>query len=189
MARLEPSYYVCLLSAARHWGSSHYAVQVHQVMVPDTRTDIVVGRQRVIFFTKSDIGRTPVLEVSGEKSRIRVSTREATLLDLVRHQDKVGGIEAIVRIARDFAPELTASGMLSALDAMGQVAVVQRLGFLVSRLGMTEQATLLEKWLSPRRTVPRALSDAYDREAKPEYDADWQIRYTNNQLTVLDEIR
>jgi AbiEi antitoxin C-terminal domain len=189
MARLAPDYYTCLLSAARHWGSSHYAVQVHQVMVPACRPDIVVGRQRVTFFTKSEIERTPVLEVASEVSKMRVSTREATLLDLMRHQVKVGGVEAIARIAWDFAPELSRNGMLTALDAMGQVTVVQRLGFLFDRLGMNEQATLLFQWLAPRRRVPRALSESLDQRTEREYDARWQIKYLNEQLDILDEIR
>lgn len=189
MARLAPDYYICLLSAARQWGSSHYAVQVQQVMVPAPRTDIVVGRQRVTFFTKSEIEKTPVREVASEKSKVRVSTREATLLDLVRHQDKVGGIESIARIARDFAPDLTNNGMLTALDAMGQVTAAQRLGFLLERLGIVEQAILLSQWLAPRRKVPRALSESLDPGTEHEYDARWQIRYLNRQLAILDEIR
>jgi hypothetical protein len=189
MARLAPDYYSCLLSAARYWGSSHYAVQVQQVMVRKARPDIVVGRQRVTFFTKSEIEKTPVLEVASEKSKVRVSTREATLLDLMRHQVKVGGIEAIARIAWDFAPELSRNRMLTALDAMGQVTVVQRLGFLFERLGMDDQATLLSQWLAPRRRVPRALSESLDQETEHEYDARWQIKYLNRQLDILDEIR
>lgn len=189
LTRLVPCYYVALLSAAKHWGSSHYALQVEQVMVQEQRLPIAAGRQKIVFFTKSEIDRTPVIEITGQKAPLRVSTREATLLDLMRHQEKVGGIEAIARIARDFSPHLSTDQMLLALDAMGQVAVAQRLGFLFDRLALSQMAELLAQWLAPRQRARRPLAESVDRADTLEYDARWSIKYSKNQLGILDEIR
>jgi AbiEi antitoxin C-terminal domain len=189
LTRLVPCYYVALLAAAKHWGSSHYALQVEQVIVREQRLPMTAGRQKVVFFTKSEIDRTPIVEVTGQKAPLRVSTREATLLDLMRHQDKVGGIEAIARIAKDFSPHLSTDQMLLALDAMGQVAVAQRLGFLFDRLALTQMAELVAQWLAPRKLVRRPLTESVDQAHTPEYDARWFLKYSNNQLGILDEIR
>jgi hypothetical protein len=147
------------------------------------------GRQRVVFFTKADIERTPVTEVVRDRGRLRVSTREATLLDLVRHQDKIGGIEAIARIINDFGPDLKPSSMLRALDATGQVAVAQRLGFLLERMGLLQMADLVADWLAPRRIVRRTLSDSEVGTGELLMDARWAIWYSGNQLGLLAELR
>jgi hypothetical protein len=43
-------------------------------------------------------------------ARVRVSTREATVLDLVRHQNAIGGLDAVARITRDLLPQMRHEG-------------------------------------------------------------------------------
>lgn len=42
-----------------------------------------------------------------------------------------------------------------ALDAMGQVAATQRLGFLFNQLEMLQMSTLVQQWLTARKMVPK----------------------------------
>jgi predicted transcriptional regulator of viral defense system len=189
LTRLVPFYYVGLLSAARIWGSSHYALQVEQVVVQEQRGPIEAGRQKVVFVSKADAARTPVTDVARDRGRLRVSTREATLLDLVRHQDKIGGIEAIARIIKDFGPDMKPSSMLRALDAMGQVSVAQRLGFLLERMGLLQMADLVADWLGPRRVVRRTLSESDLGVDELLMDERWAVRYSGNQQRLLEELR
>ena len=159
MQLIEPVYYAGLHSAARYWGSSHYALQADQVMVGSYRAPMIVGKRQVVFTARTDIGSAPTVRTRGEKGAYFVSTREATLLDLMRHRSKVGGLESIARVARDFAPQLTQAELVRALDAMGQVAVAQRIGFLFDELGLGEMASVVEKWLSPRTRTTRLLAE------------------------------
>jgi hypothetical protein len=52
LRQFEPHYYLALLSAARHWGSSHYALQDTQVMLSAPRQPLSIGKIRVTFFPR-----------------------------------------------------------------------------------------------------------------------------------------
>jgi predicted transcriptional regulator of viral defense system len=184
----EPGYYVALLSAARHWGSAHYAQQLTHVMVSRQRRPLDIGRQRIVFTHKTAAARTPTVIAHNSVAPYKVSTREATLLDLIRHHKDVGGLEAIVRVAKDFAPALTADGLVEALDAQAKPAAGQRLGFLLGIL-RPKLAGPVAKWLRGRVTRREALEPTEADEGRSVlYSADWRIEYTERQLELIKEL-
>lgn len=187
VSRFEPHYYVALLSAARHWGSSHYALQETQVMLSVPRRPLKAGKNKIVFFTKSEPAPTPVVEVSAQVAQLRVSTREATLLDLVRYQTKIGGMEAIARIARDFNQAMTGSGLFAALDAMNNISCAQRLGFVLDMLDLRIHANVVESWLQGkhRSVLPLSTGEAAGREMQISHR--WYIRYNDHDLTHMKE--
>jgi predicted transcriptional regulator of viral defense system len=183
----EPHYYVALLSAAKHWGSSHYALQETQVMLAAPRRPLKAGKNKVVFFTKSEINKTPVAEVSAKVARLRVSTREATLLDLVRYQTKIGGIEAITRIASDFNAAMTGSGLFAALDALNNVSCAQRLGFIFDTLGLRVHTNVIESWLQGKHKSLLPLSTGEHTEHEKLTSHRWYVEYSNADLRHLKE--
>lgn len=190
MRDLEPAYYVALLSAARFWGSSHYAHQATQVMVSRPRRPLAVGKLRVEFVVKNSLGDTPVAYERTKTTRVRVSTREATVLDLIRHQNTVGGLEAVVRIANDLLPKMTSAGVLDAVRALNQVPAVQRFGFVLDQLGNLRLADTVAKWLHQQRRNVQPLVTPRDDEATMHIvNHKWAIEYTSKQDNVLREIR
>ena len=82
-ARRRP-YYVGLLSAASLHGASHHQPQEFQVFTNAASRPITIARQRIHFFAKRSIEKTPVLDIKTPTGMIHVSTPEATALDLVR---------------------------------------------------------------------------------------------------------
>ncbi|CAN5522393.1 hypothetical protein BH09PSE5_BH09PSE5_37190 [soil metagenome] len=189
MQGLEPNYYVALLSAARHWGSAHYALQTTQVMVGRPRPALTPGKLIVEFFSKRSLAETPTTVVTTDVAPWRVSTREATLYDLVRHPADIGGLESIVRIAKDLGPELSGDEITKAANAMGVIPAAQRLGFLFDYLKLTHPANRLDEWLSSRRTQRQSLEPG----AIAEQDAflvneRWNVQYSQMQLNVLEEV-
>lgn len=189
LKRTEPHYYVALLSAAKHWGSAHYAVQDTQVMVSKPRLPLVPGHLKVTFFSKRALARTPTVMVTSGVAPWRVSTREATLLDLIRHQSSIGGIESVVRIARDLAPEIESRGLTQSLDALGQAPVAQRLGYVFDRFGLKKLVRPVSAWLECRRTMlqPLELQVAAD-EGGLAIDARWNVRYDMKRLHLFEEL-
>jgi len=187
MQFIEPGYYACLHSAARYWGSSHYALQADQVMVGGYRAPLTAGKRQVVFTARTDIAAAPTVRTRGEKGAYVVSTREATLLDLMRHRSKVGGLESIARVARDFGPHLTQSDLVRALDAMGQVAVAQRIGFLFDELKLEEMATVVEKWLSPRTRTARLLAEPVPDTLASMTASKWGIIYSARDINEITE--
>lgn len=183
----EPHYYVALLSAAKHWGSSHYALQETQVMLQAPRRPLKAGKTTVVFFTKTEVTKTPVAEVSMKVARLRVSTREATLLDLVRYQTKIGGIEAIARIALDFNKAMTGGGLFAALDAMNNTSCAQRLGFIFDILGLQIHANVVESWLKGRSKTFTPLTFGEQSLHATLTNSRWYLEYTYSDLVHLKE--
>jgi hypothetical protein len=190
MQDLDPDYYLALLSAARFWGSAHYAYQATQVMMSRPHRTISVGKLRVEFFSKKNPAATPVIRQRTSIAHLRVSTREATLLDLIRHQGTVGGLEPVARIVHDLAPKLTGPSMQAALGALDQVPAAQRLGFLLEKLGHSRQANAIAAWLRARRSSPQPLETSREAEHGAELvAAGWNVVYAPGQEQVLKEIR
>lgn len=185
----EPHYYLALLSAAKHWGSGHYALQATQVMVSTQRAPQTIGRLRLDYTYKKNIDRTPVVLVGTTVARMRVSTREATLLDLIRHQTEIGGLEAIVRITHDFALALEVPNLIQALDALDQTRATQRLGFVLEKLSLTDMAAAVDAWLQKRRRTLQPLEVGGSFEPNELVtDQRWGITCTPSQLEVFEEV-
>jgi len=187
MQLIEPKYYAGLHSAARYWGSSHYALQADQVMVGSYRAALTAGKRQVFFTVRTGISSAPTVRTRGEKGTYLVSTREATLLDLMRHRPKVGGLESIARVARDFGPHLTQSELVRALDAMGQVAVAQRIGFLFEGLKLDKMATVVEKWLSPRTRTTRLLAEPIPENWTTMTNPRWGVTCSVREINEISE--
>lgn len=185
----EPNYYLALLSAARHWGSAHYALQTTQVMVSRPRRPVQVGKLKVAFIAKSSLETTPVAWERTRVSRLRVSTREATVLDLIRHQNVVGGLEAVAQVAKDLSPKMTVSGVQDALSGLNQVPAAQRLGFILQHLGRERLASSVASWLHRRRRSEQPLVTQQADTGAYFIDGNWAIGYTPRQLEQLKEVR
>ena len=183
----EPGYYLALLSAARYWGSAHYARQASQVMVARPRRRVRVGTLEIEFSRRNGVARTPVVVAADGVAAYRVSTREATLLDLVRHPKEVGGLEAILRIARDLGPKMTSQGIAQALDAQNQTAAAQRLGFVLSHVS-TKLAAPVARWLVGHRLRPQPLEPGVAQPGDAlRYQPEWCIEFTLRQAAMLQE--
>jgi len=149
----EP-YYVALLSAAEAYGVSPYPTTVTQVMVPAQRRPITVGRQRIVFHTRANITPLPTRWHETADGRFLISTPELTMLDLIRRQELVGGVDRVSEVVAELAAHATADGLAAALDAASDVPNAQRLGALLALNGST-LADTIAAWLEDRslRTI------------------------------------
>jgi hypothetical protein len=144
---LGRKYYLALLSAAGTLGSSQQALQETQIITDVPRREIIVGRVRLRFFTKSDIDGTLTRQLPGAYAPLVVSTPESTVFDLIRYAHDIGGIE---RAAETITPILTLlkpEKMRRVLDAENEVVTAQRLGFVLEALGATGVAKTIRDWL------------------------------------------
>jgi len=190
LKQAEPHYYVALLSAARHWGSAHYALQNTQVMLGHPRLALKAGRLQVDFYAKRHLQATPTVVAHGSVAPWRVSTREATLLDLIRHQADVGGIEAVARVAKDFATSINGDALTLALNALDQVAAAQRLGFMLDRLGLPKSARRVARWLEGKRITQQPLvPQSSDEVRREQSDPTWAIRYAPGELATMESVK
>src|ERR1700677_4842628 len=98
MRHLDRRYYVALLSAAAYHGAAHQAPQVFQVMADGRVIDRTIERVRLRFYVSEHTVDTPVDMVTVHTGSISVSSREATVVDLVREPRASGGISNVATI-------------------------------------------------------------------------------------------
>jgi predicted transcriptional regulator of viral defense system len=166
------AYYVGLLTAAEWHGASHFAVQETQVVVPRRLRPIRVGRDMIRFFQRNDAAATPVEELQVETGMIRVSTPEATAVDLVR---AAAGLSTTATVLADLKERLRLPALRRALDSANDVTAAQRLGYLLELAGQTEAASLVAEWLSMRPRRVRALDASVPSRDAPIAER-WALR-------------
>lgn len=156
MVHLEhPEYYVGLVTAAEWHGSAHYAAQESQVVVSAQLRPLRIGRQQLRFVTKSTAAATSVMRRSSEGGSVRVSTPEATAVDLVRYSTLAGGLSRIATILSEMP--LSPRELRDALEVAGDVTAAQRLGYLLQAAGQRAAARAVARYVTSREHRIRPL--------------------------------
>ena len=156
MRHLGASYYVGLLSAAAQFGASPQSAQETQVIVDRQVHSRTAGRGRLVFVHSSRAAKAPTLEVTTPTGRIRFSTPEMTMLDLVAHPARAAGWGNVASLLPDLARQGTRRGWAAALRVEPATLQVQRLGYLLDRIG-APHTDVLADWLSQRRPTTTTL--------------------------------
>lgn len=151
MQQLDEVYYVALLSAAELHGAAHQRPQSFQVMVKTNRRNIECGQVRVQFIARRDLELTPVVEHKTPRGPLRISSTEATALELVGYADVSGGLDNVASVLAELVEALDPQ-RLSAAAALCPIAWVQRLGYLLDLAGHREVGDVL---------VPRVEAGAH----------------------------
>ena len=167
-------YYLALQSAAEIYNSAPQAIQVKQIVTDCPRRNISLGRLRLRFFVKKGVERTPVQQPPNAYALLRVSTPEATALDMVRYASRIGGMGRALETILPLLPLFRASELRRALDAEGEAGVAQRLGYLIETAGKSRLANIVHDWL-PSRIVRVPLGSSKQVMAETEASRRWRI--------------
>lgn len=179
------SYYVGLLSAAAIHGATHQQVQEFQVVTNVQLRPTSVGRARIRFFTKHDAKRTPTVEIKTETGAMRVSTPEATAIDLVQYMKSAGHLSNIATILSELAERMDAKRLIAMAPSVSEAPILQRLGYLLDQVGAENISAPLANWLSKQHLVSIALRP--DRPTKrSQTDKRWKVRV--NERVEIDNI-
>jgi predicted transcriptional regulator of viral defense system len=165
-------YYVGLLKAAELHGATHQAVMEFQVVTDKRLPEIRAGRSAIAFYYRKDMGAISegIEEQKTDTGRMKVSSVELTLLDLVRYPHAAGGLDNIATIISDLADRIDA-GKLATLSAAYERSVSQRLGYLLDHFGQPERAEALHAALPKGSALPwieLERSQAGDPDFSPE---------------------
>ena len=152
MARQGRPYYLSLLSAAAEHGSSHFAVMETQVVTTKVMPPIRLGKIVVRFFQKAAAEATPIESRQKQWAPLKVSTPEATVIDIL--QFRPCGVARAAMILSDLSRRFRKPNLIEALDATAETTTAQRLGYLLQYRGADTLASIVEGWLSTRRTQP-----------------------------------
>lgn len=174
MAFIGRHYYVGLLSAAALHGAAHQQPQEFHVITEQPKRDIEAAGLRIRFFMKSRMEQTPVVRVKTETGSIRVSTPGATAIDLIRYETRIGGINRTVTVLQELAESIKAKELLEAAKMERKVTYVQRLGYLLEKIGRGDIVSPLARWITSRQPTMTPLNPRLPREGFPR-DRQWNI--------------
>jgi hypothetical protein len=175
-------YYLALQSAAGRFGSNRQAVQEIQIITDIPRRDMVIGRIRLHFFLKSGIDKAITRQLPGGYAPLVVSTPETTIFDLIRYASGIGGIERAAETITDMLKVIKAKELKSVLEAEGELATAQRLGFVLEALGATSLANTVRDWL-PKLIQMVPVSTHLARDPSAPVSREWGV--INNSRSFL----
>ena len=156
MAYLGEPYYVALLSAAELHGAAHHRPQTFQVMAPKNRRPIECGAVRVQFVARRDLAIVPTVAMNTPRGQMRVSSPEATALDLVGYADQAGGLDNVASVLAELAERIDAA-KLAEVARSCPAAWAQRLGFLLDQVERSDLADPLAAVVEDRASVVAPL--------------------------------
>jgi predicted transcriptional regulator of viral defense system len=182
MRHLGKGYYVGVLSAAGLYGAAHQQPQEFQVVTKLAARPVVAGRARIRFLGKRHFHRTPTMEMKTETGTMRVSTPEATAIDLLRYAPSAGGLGNVATVLTELAERIDAHPLAEAASADGELVHAQRLGYLLDLVGAGERTEELAKLIES--AAPRSTALRPDQPSKGcPVDKRWRVA-VNEQVEV-----
>ncbi len=153
-------YYVGILSAASLHGATHHQPQKFQIITSSHLRPTLVGRVKLCFYEKRRIRSTPVIEMKTETGTMRVSTPEATAIDLLRYPDAAGQLANIANVLTELAEKMNGERLMKLATKENDVALIQRLGYLLTRSGADSLSEPLSRWVASKEPRYAGLQSA-----------------------------
>jgi predicted transcriptional regulator of viral defense system len=174
MLHLERPYYVGLLSAAALYGAAHQQPQEYQVITDQPQRLMRIGRNRIRFLVKKNIRRVATEEHKTETGSIRVSTPEATAIDLVRYTMAAGSLDNVATVLGELAERIDKQKLVEAVKADGEMAFAQRLGYILENFVTGNHSSNLAEWINKRNPRNIPLNPGKPIKGQPA-DRRWRI--------------
>ena len=175
MAHLDRHYYAALLSASQFHGAAHHRPQTFQLALAGYRRPISCGRVAASFVTRARLAEVPTQSFNTPRGAIRVSSLEATAVDLVGYQKRVGGLSqagtVIAELAEDIQPD-----RLAAAARTAPVSWAQRLGYLLDLVGAADKTSSLQQDVRQRAREAVLLVPGGSDEGRARRDQRWRLR-------------
>lgn len=174
MRHLGTEYYVGWLSAAAIHGASHHAPQRFQVAASRAIRNRAVGRTSFEFFSRSRIGRTPTIDKETRSGAAKVSSVEATALDIADSPYIAGGLDTSATVLIELADEQTLSiETLVSLSDLFPGAAARRLGWILSTFTDRDDLEELSAHAAAAGTAPSKLDPS--QPSSGPIDKSWSL--------------
>lgn len=146
MAHKQLSYYVGLLSAAQYYGAAHHRPQEFQVLLEKSRRPIRCGRVRARFITRKRLKEVSTRNFNMPRGEIRVSTPEATAVDLAGYPQHAGGLDNVATVLAELVDSINPE-LLPPAAATAPLPWSQRLGYVLEFVGAGSIAEPLKSYV------------------------------------------
>lgn len=133
---LNRNYYIGLFSAAKFHGASHQQTQRDYLITEKPKlNDISKKTINIRFFTTTKWSDINIQQKKSDAGIFRISSPALTIVDLIHHQTKLGGINRMLATIEELSEELTESDLINLLSWYPNKSTLQRLGFLLEEYG------------------------------------------------------
>lgn len=173
---LDRNYYVGIFSAAKFHGASHQQVQRDYLITEQPKlNDISKNTIDIRFFTTRNWSNKNIQLKKSDAGIYKVSSPALTIVDLIHHQTKLGGINRMLATIEELAEELTNTDLEELLSWYPNKSTLQRLGFLLEVLEINnESQELIFKNLKTSNFFPVLLSPK-PNEKPGAVDNKWKV--------------
>jgi predicted transcriptional regulator of viral defense system len=174
MLHLGRPYYVGLLSAAALFGAAHQQPQEYQVVTDQPQRLMHVGRNRIRFLVKKNAAKVAIEEHKTDTGTISVSTPEATAIDLCRYTAVAGGLDNVATLLSELAERIDERRLIEAAKADGEMAFLQRLGYILENFAPGGHSSKLAEWVDERNPRNAPLNPGKPIKGQP-VNRRWRI--------------
>jgi len=157
MKYLHRDYYIGLLSAASLYGATQQQPMTFQVITDKQLRPIKLERGGIEFHYYKDCSLATKKEISTPTGYAKISSKEQTIVDLVRFHTVCGFLSNVAHIIRDLGESCNSEALRSVVESEKMNTVLQRLGYILELLGFLEFAIVVEQELRSRQVYETLL--------------------------------
>ena len=158
MAHMKTKYYVGLLSAAEFHAAAHQRPQQFQIIADKQIPPIHCGKVNIRIFKNEQIEKVPTVLKKTTGTPLRVSTPEATAIDLMMYPKGSGGISHIATVLTELSESIDPRLLADLAKSYAPIRVIQRLGYLLDTVGAEKIANPLKKLVDEQKDSVRLVS-------------------------------
>lgn len=173
---LNRNYYIALYTAAKFHGASHQQIQQDYIVTERSKfNDISKNNIDIRFFTTSNWPGKNIQIKKSDAGIYKVSSPALTIVDLIHHQGKLGGINRMLATIEELSEEVQESDLIELLNWYPNKSTLQRCGFLLEKLGISEELqNMIFTNLKSSKIFPVLLSPKSD-EKPGAVDNKWKV--------------
>jgi len=167
-------YYVGFWTAMNFWGMTEQIPYTVFVATTKRKRDLEFGNQRYEFVTlsrKKFFGS--VEEKAGKEESFHISSREKTIVDGLMHPEYCGGMVEVTKAIWNARKEADWEAVLGMAERVEIGAVLKRLGYLLSVLGIEERIS--EKTRKKTKKIPRHYLDPTTNKYRVETSGEYGL--------------
>ncbi len=164
---LAKDYYVGLYTAAKFYGASHQQIQKDYVIASmPSNHNIKKEGIAIDFFNITNWPKKNIIKKKSDAGFFNISSPALTMVDLVHHHLKIGGLNRMLAIIEELAEELIIEDINDLLSWYPYKSTIQRVGYLLQHLEV--ESSLIEpfhNYLESKRYFPVLLSPKKGQKA------------------------
>jgi len=164
---LKKDYYLGLYTAAKFHGASHQQIQKDYVIASmPSNHNIKKEGIAIDFFNITNWPQKNILKKKSDAGYFNISSPALTMVDLIHHHPKIGGINRMLAIIEELAEELKIDDISDLLSWYPYKSTIQRTGYLLEELQVDNKLiNLFYDYLKNKRYFPILLSPKKGQKA------------------------